>query len=736
MEKGLVSVIMPNYNGETFIEEAISSVLCQTYNNLELIIVDDGSTDKSRELVANIKDRRIRPVFLSSNGHICNALNIGLDTAQGEYIARIDSDDIWEPCKLEKQLNILETKSEVGACFSWVNIIDDENIIINDDERELYYLFKQENKDRVSHIRELFFRGCNLCHPTVLMRKTLVEQVGLYDYSFVQIQDYDYWLRLLLRTDIYIVEEELVRYRRCQDASKNISGNTDLANVRSLNENMLMKSKFVNNLTNLQFEAIFRNDFVNVDANSDAELECEKAFLLVNSFEKTARYPVNGVYRLSELLNQKITRKILNQEYHFSDKDFYKLMSQHIFYDYILERNASELDQKKKDVAYLVGENEFLKAELKKKQELIDSFMASKSWYLTQPLRVASGKVRRFVRPLKNIDYHLEFGKNRLGGPNIYLMNSEDYGNLGDLQIAISELQWLKNNFGRKFHIHEVPATQYEKMLPFVKKYVRKDDLIFITGGGNIGNEYLEPEERRRQIMELFPDNQIYSLPQTVFFNKKKSNYEVELARSQEVYNKHKKLNVLVRDQVSYDFMKKHFNCNVILTPDMVMYSDFTNPHKRRENKIILNLRHEFEAKLSNNQRSYISNVVAQYTEHVVCIDNLKDHFISVDEREKEISNHLSEIKSAGLVITDRLHGMIFSVLTETPCIVIDNYNHKVSNLYNTWLKDFDYVCMVEHILDIEKLIPKLYQKKCSYNGEVFKKSFDDFAKTILENLD
>lgn len=732
MEKGLVSVIMPNYNGEDYIEDAINSVLIQTYNRVELIIIDDGSTDNSRSLINSKKDRRIRPVFLPYNGQICNALNVGLGLAQGEYIARIDSDDIWEADKLEKQLQILESNSQIGACFSWVNIIDDENLIINRDESELYGLFRHENTDRIKHIRDLFYQGCYLCHPTVIMRKEIVDQVGLYDFSLVQIQDYDYWLRLLLISDIYIVKEELVRYRRCQDLSRNLSSNTDLANIRSLNENMIMKSRFINSLTNSQFNEIFKQDFKYEGASSDEELECEKAFILLNSFEKTTRYPVNGVYKMRDLLNNRTTRELLEREYCFTDKDFYELMSQHIFYDYILEKKGHELEEKKNENECLLNENAYLKAENKRQKDMLNSFAYSKSWNFTRPFRTIMTIMRRVVRPLKNIKYHYYFGKNKIGRPNVFLMNTEDYWNLGSLQIAVSEMQWLEKNFKEKYRIHEIPATKYEKLLPFVKKYARKDDIFFIHGGGNIGNEYLEPEERRRQIIELFPDNQIYSLPQTVYFNKNKINYKDELARSQKIYDGHKKLKFFVRDQVSYDFMRDNFKCEVILTPDMVMYSEFVQPKKVRENKIILNLRHEFEAKLSQRQREYIYEVAGKYAETVSCIDNLKDHFISVEEREQEISEYLSVMKTAGLIITDRLHGMIFAALTETPCIVVDNYNQKVSNLYKTWLEGIDYICFAKHVLDIEELIPHMYQKKCIYKGERFRKIFDELASMIL----
>ena len=102
MENELVSIVMVNYNQEKFLKKSIDSVLMQTYRNWELIIVDDGSTDASVNIIKEYKDDRIKPIFLKENCHICIATNTGFAVVKGKYIARLDSDDIWEKEKLEK----------------------------------------------------------------------------------------------------------------------------------------------------------------------------------------------------------------------------------------------------------------------------------------------------------------------------------------------------------------------------------------------------------------------------------------------------------------------------------------------------------------------------------------------------------------------------------------------------------------------------------------------------------
>ena len=127
-----VSVLLSNYNGDKHLDESISSVLSQTYKDFEFIIVDDASTDSSRKVIENYHDKRIKKYYAEKNRNIAYSLNLALSMASGEYIARIDSDDVWELNKLEIQVQYMENHSECGACFTKVNIIDEYSNIAND----------------------------------------------------------------------------------------------------------------------------------------------------------------------------------------------------------------------------------------------------------------------------------------------------------------------------------------------------------------------------------------------------------------------------------------------------------------------------------------------------------------------------------------------------------------------------------------------------------------------------
>lgn len=155
-----VSVILSNYNGERYLKESISSVLKQTYTDFEFIIVDDASTDSSREVINSYNDPRIKRYYAEKNRHIAYSLNRALEMVSGEYIARIDSDDIWEINKLELQVRYMDEHRECGACFTKVNIIDKYSAIANGIYEEYYRMFNDvENKSQIEWIRFFSIKG-------------------------------------------------------------------------------------------------------------------------------------------------------------------------------------------------------------------------------------------------------------------------------------------------------------------------------------------------------------------------------------------------------------------------------------------------------------------------------------------------------------------------------------------------------------------------------------------------
>lgn len=196
-----VSVVMCAYNEQAHIEESVASILSQTYSNFEFIIVDDASTDNTVSKIHQFKDSRIKLIQNEDNLGLTKSLNIGLKAARGEYIARMDADDISLPSRIEKQVVYMDNNPTTILCGTWANLFGD----------------KEGNRKHSSNNYELKIRtlfSCQFIHPTVMLRlSTLSENQLWYDESFKQAQDYEFWSRLISYGDYYTIPEVLLNYR-------------------------------------------------------------------------------------------------------------------------------------------------------------------------------------------------------------------------------------------------------------------------------------------------------------------------------------------------------------------------------------------------------------------------------------------------------------------------------------------------------------------------------------------
>ena len=199
-ETGLVSIIMPSYNTASFIEETIQSVLNQTYTNWELIIVDDCSTDNTDEVLENIKDSRIRYFKNDKNSGAAVSRNKALREARGQWIAYLDSDDLWMPEKLEKQIHFMETN---GYAFSYTNY---EEIDVNGNKTGV----------SVTGPKKITKTGMfNYCWPGCLTVMFDANKIGLIQIQDIKKNnDYAMWLKVCKKADCYLLDELLGQYRK------------------------------------------------------------------------------------------------------------------------------------------------------------------------------------------------------------------------------------------------------------------------------------------------------------------------------------------------------------------------------------------------------------------------------------------------------------------------------------------------------------------------------------------
>lgn len=209
----IISVIIPVYNGEKTIETTIQSILNQSFSDLELIIINDGSQDNTLELVEGIQDHRLK-VFSYPNAGLSASRNRGIEHASGEYISFIDADDLWTPDKLEAQLKALQDNPKAGVAYSWTHYIDESGQF----RRRGSYISATGNVYAKLLLVNFLESGSNL-----LIRRQVLAEIGKFDESLFAVEDWDMWLRLAARYDFICVPSPQILYR--------LSNNSMSANI-------------------------------------------------------------------------------------------------------------------------------------------------------------------------------------------------------------------------------------------------------------------------------------------------------------------------------------------------------------------------------------------------------------------------------------------------------------------------------------------------------------------------
>ncbi len=279
----------------------------------------------------------------------------------------------------------------------------------------------------------------------------------------------------------------------------------------------------------------------------------------------------------------------------------------------------------------------------------------------------------------------------------IFVYLSGFYQNLGDMAITYSHEQFLKVNFS-EYKIVMIPSISTYSTIRWVKRIINKDDIITIVGGGNIDSEYASLENCRRFIIHNFKKNKIVLFPQTMHFSENKyGNYR--LKKTIRTYSKHKDIYIFAREYSSYEKMKDAFKKakTVGVIPDMVLYLNFKNKFNLERNGALCVFRNDIE-KACNFDIDVMHNLLAKSFGDVEDTDTVD---VAIEDckyavYENTIVSFLKKIASKRLVVTDRLHCMIFCAITGTPCIAFDNSNKKISGVYNAWLNNLNYISVVD----------------------------------------
>ena len=384
---------------------------------------------------------------------------------------------------------------------------------------------------------------------------------------------------------------------------------------------------------------------------------------------------------------------------------------------------------------------------LKKKKELYRIYVGSKAAvkisyvrflydgnYLL--LRIRNRMINRYWAMLNQMDFVQQewkvqiknFSKNN---KCIYYIGSEEYGNLGDNEIAEAIMKFSRYYFP-DYHLLEVTCKDFQKAKSYLHKYIKNEDVIFLTGGGNFGNTYPLSDNIREYIITGWQNNLKIVFPQTIDFSHNDEG-NAWLEKAQRVYTKEHNVIVFTREKHSFYIAKKYFQCSSYLVPDIVL---FCNEHQyvKREESVLFCFRDDKEKYISETVKESIKKAVIKSDYEIKQTDLQLPYDIKKSQRKEEIMKKMDDMRKSSLVITDRLHGMIFAVITGTPCIVFSNYNHKIKGTYE-WISYLPYVKYVENAEEAIEWIPKLIKMQdCKYDNTPLLPYYDQLAQVVKEN--
>lgn len=300
------------------------------------------------------------------------------------------------------------------------------------------------------------------------------------------------------------------------------------------------------------------------------------------------------------------------------------------------------------------------------------------------------------------------------------------HGNLGDHAIALSIIEMLKK---LRIKYIEIPDAKLRKLMGMNKLNLLNNRLVIINGGGNLGTLWMNVETLMREIVLKNPKSNIAIFPNTFYYEESEWGKE-ELENSKIIYKK-KNVYLYAREHTSYEAMKTAYNkCSLV--PDMVLRLNESSNNATIRSGCIISLRKDCEKTRTQEQEDVLLEKVRErFGEKIRFMDTVKGYSISIEERENELKKFFAEFGKAELVITDRLHGMVFAAISGTPCIVIDSKSPKLRGCYE-WIRNLDYVKFCDDIAKFEDVYNSLPKGPQKYDNQHLMPYYEQLEKDIL----
>lgn len=664
-----ITVIVPVYNVEKYLDKCIESIVNQTYKNLEIILVDDGSPDNCPKMCDAWaeKDNRIIVVH-KKNGGLSSARNAALEIAQGDYITCVDSDD-W--IELDMIASMLECAVKNGAdivCSGFYS----ENINCTCSKQNI------TEKTYVGQdiVKNLLLDNIRPEACGKLYKASLITQFR-FDETIKYAEDLPFNFYLMLKAKKLIITETWF-YHYLLNSGNSITSSyiTDArANSWKMFNDILAKCK---NDENLRNAAIYR--------------------FTVYTF---------GV--LSRVMNVK----------QFKKKYFDEITTAILMHKSEILNNDKIPEKHKKAVSILsVNKNIF-------------SFVYKLRSEIPKTIKFIKFKAAHIVFGFQTFLYTIKANIARLKHKSnfLFFILTPNHQNYGDQAIAISVKKILKG-----YYIFEINGDLLSRFVeyPTLLKIMLGKNAIAVQGGGFLGTLWFaHGETLLRKVLVLVPNNKIVVFPQSIFYENTEWGKK-QLDISKEIYSNCSNLTICARDKISYEQIKEFYpNTAVYLIPDAVLSLNECKSSERQGASILF--RDDVEKAISISVQNEVEEFAAKNYSKVNKFDMIADHRFGAEKRDYEVELQLDRFRKSEIVFTDRLHGMIFSAITGTPCIAFPNVSHKVKGVYDWVLKDCPYILFMDSFdkEKAEEFILSVRGKSFEYDNSFVKSYYDELLKII-----
>ena len=671
-ENPLISVIIPVYKVEEYLDRCLESVVHQTYKNLEIILVNDGSPDRCPELCDAwaARDDRIR-VIHKENGGLSDARNRGLRKARGRYIVFVDSDDWISLTMVETLWRAIERYGADMAICEYTEVTAGGLCVKHTQEKLPVEVLSQkaamklliEDERLTSHVWRKIYKRELIPEDIFPVNKYyedsyIMHRLFLNCGKFVYLNDALYFYRnnpkgITFARNAAVVRDRLGGIQTCH---RDVAAS--YPELRSVIEGVTPRKIFLV----WQLFKELKGTGASEKALRSALLE-EISRLRTGAIVRSVKGPRMKAYSLTVKLCPGL-------------EDF--------FYRHLFVEDARCVQIARKARA---------------------AFSDRKN----------AARLRR------------EAGK---GPKRFWIFCTPEYGNLGDQALLFAEEAFVRHYFP-DYRICKAPLGRTDGLSGgAIAGLVRPGDCCAIQAGGNFGTLYPGIHLSQEHIIRSLWKKRLFVFPQTFYYGEDAEGKRA-LQRTKEVYEKSRGLLLFARERDSHEFVRNHFpTVKTVLGPDMALYLPPYESSKPRHG-VLVGIRPDGERTISDGAYGQLLELLAKRFGRLEDFDTDVYRNLSEEEAREELTELWERMAGAEAVVTDRLHGMVFAALTQTPCVLLRSLSHKIEGVYQ-WVKPLEYIQLARDVNGVDAALDRaMAVRNPIFDLPEVRKAFDEMAALI-----